>query len=156
MPSRVRQIALPPDARALTTLPRVDYDDAFLVEGAEGLTGEQWARAMLEDAPAAARRVLRSLWLALGVQLGSTRDPRLVFGWEVRHSGTDYALLATHSRFGLAAELLFRPERQTLLFATFVHKQNALGRLAWPGVERLHLPAVRSLLEQARRRVTAR
>jgi hypothetical protein len=38
-------------ARALSTLCHVDYEDAFLVETgpAQDRTGEQWARAILED-----------------------------------------------------------------------------------------------------------
>jgi hypothetical protein len=57
---RVHQVAVPPAARALTTLSHVDYEDAFLVEAGptHGRTGEQWARAMLEDAPIMTRRKL--------------------------------------------------------------------------------------------------
>ena len=41
-----RQIALPEEARALSTLPRIDYEDAFLLDigSARYRTGEQWAR----------------------------------------------------------------------------------------------------------------
>ncbi len=46
-PGAVRQVTLPPAARALSTLSHVDYEDAFLVETgpAQDRTGEQWARA---------------------------------------------------------------------------------------------------------------
>jgi len=45
---RVRQVTLPPAARALSTLSHVDYKDAFLVETgpAPDRTGEQWARVI--------------------------------------------------------------------------------------------------------------
>ncbi len=45
-PFTVRQVTLPPAARALSTLSHVDYEDAFLVETgpAQDRTGEQWAR----------------------------------------------------------------------------------------------------------------
>ncbi len=74
----VRQIAVPPAARTLSTLSRVDYEDGFLVETgpAKGRTGEQWARAMLESLRPETRRALRWGWFGLGVKLGSTRDER--------------------------------------------------------------------------------
>ena len=69
----VRQVPLPPAARALSTLPRVDYEDAFLVETgpAQDRTAEQWARAILEDAPASTRNALSRGWSRLGLRLGS-------------------------------------------------------------------------------------
>src|SRR5215207_7264744 len=80
----VRQVALPPAARLLSTLSRIDYEDAFLVETgpAQDRTGEQWARAILEDAPVIMRSALASGWSALGLQLDSTRSERFVLGWE--------------------------------------------------------------------------
>ena len=53
----VRQVTPPPAARALSTLCHVDYEDAFLVGTgpAQDRTGEQWARAILEDAPVSTR-----------------------------------------------------------------------------------------------------
>jgi hypothetical protein len=52
-PGSVRQVAVPPAARALSTLSHVEYEDAFLIETgpAQDRTGEQWARAILEGAP---------------------------------------------------------------------------------------------------------
>ena len=85
-PGTVRPVAVPPAARTLGTLPHIDYEDAFLVETgpAQDRTGEQWARAILEDAPIIMRRALRWGWFALGLRLGSTRSDRFVLGWEVR------------------------------------------------------------------------
>jgi hypothetical protein len=85
-PGRVHQVAVPPAARTLSTLPHIDHEDAFLVETgpAQDRTGEQWARAILEDAPIIMRRALRWGWFALGLRLGSTRSDRFVLGWEVR------------------------------------------------------------------------
>ena len=82
----VREVPVPASARALSTLPRVDYEDGFLVDTgpAAARTGEQWARAMLEDAPAGTRRALQRGWCALGLRLGSTRSERRVLGWECK------------------------------------------------------------------------
>ena len=154
MNGRVRQVALPPAARALSTLPHVDYEDAFLVETrqAQERTAENWARAILEDAPTIMRSALLWGWFTLGLKLGSTRSDRFVLGWEVRRSTRDFVLLGAGSRVGMPAELLVERRQQTLLFATFVQKQNQIARAVWAGVELVHRPVVRYALEQAGRR----
>ena len=45
------EISLPADARALSTLPRIDYEDAFMVTGVVEHSPRQWARAVIDDAP---------------------------------------------------------------------------------------------------------
>jgi hypothetical protein len=153
---RARQIAVPPDARALSTLSRVDYEDAFLVETglARERTGEQWARAMLEDAPAGTRRTLRSTWLALGLRLGSTRDERRVFGWEVRRNSPDFALLGANSLLGIRAEVLVKREDHSLLCASFLRHGNPIARVVWAGIAPGHRRAVPDLLTRAARRAS--
>jgi hypothetical protein len=147
----VRQVAVPPSARALSTLSRVDYDyeDAFLVKigPAHDRTGEQWARAILKDAPLMTRRALRWGWFALGLKLGSTRSERLVLDWEVRRSAPDFALLHTGSRLGLQGEVLFKRQRRTLLLATFVQLENPIARAVWATVAPGHRQTVRRILE---------
>ena len=44
----VSQISMPQDARALSTLARVDYEDAFAVTVDVEHTAEQWVRAVLK------------------------------------------------------------------------------------------------------------
>ncbi len=148
---RVRQVTLPPAARALSTLSHVDYEDAFLVETgpAQDRTGEQWARAILEDAPMSTRNALSRGWSALGLRLGSTQSDRFVLGWEVRRSTPDVALLGANGRLGLSAELLFERQQHTLLFATFVQLENRIARALWAGIAPRHRQVVRDLLEQA-------
>jgi hypothetical protein len=67
----------------------------------------------------------------------------------VRRSTPDSVLLAARSRLGLSAELVFERRQQTLLFATLVQKENQIARAVWAGVEPVHRPVVRYLLEQA-------
>jgi hypothetical protein len=150
-PSTVRQIDVPSTARALCTLSRVDYEDAFLVEigPVQDRTAEQWARVVLEDAPAIRRSALLRGWSALGLRLGPTRSDGFVLGWEVRRSTPDFALLGASSRVGLPAQLLFKRHQQRLLFATFVQQDNRITRAMWAGVEHVHRPIVRDILEQA-------
>lgn len=150
----VRQVALSRRARELSTLARVDYTDAFLLSTprARERTGEQWARAMLEDAPEATRRKLRYGWFALGVRLGSPQDRRRVLGWAVRQSSPDHALLAAHSLLGMQAEILFKREHGGLLVATIIELNNPFARAVWAGFSPQHRRVVRALLEQTARR----
>jgi hypothetical protein len=148
---KAQQVDVPQEARALSTLPRVDYEDAFVAgtEGAPDLTAEQWARAMLEDAPLATRRALRWTWLALGLRLGPTRSERQVFGWEIRHRSPDLVLLGADAVLGIRAELLFRHQDGTLLCATFLQRRNPIARAVWAAIERGHRRAVPDLLALA-------
>jgi hypothetical protein len=147
----VRQVTLPPAARALSTLCHVDYQDAFLVETgpAQDRTGEQWARAILEDAPKSTRSALSGGWSALGLRLGSTQSDRFVLGWEARRSTPDVALLGASGRLGLSGELLFERQQHTLLFATFAQLDNRIARALWAGIAARHRQVVRDLLDQA-------
>ncbi len=150
----VRQVPVPADARALATISTIDYEDGFVVdiERAEARTPEQWARAILEDAPVRTRSALLSGWSALGLKLGTDQPARRVLGWQIRRSTPEFVLLGADSRVGMPAELLFVPQQRELFFATFVQQSNQLARLAWAGVESVHVRTVRSLLEHGRRR----
>jgi hypothetical protein len=156
--SAVRRVAVPPDARALTTLTRIDYEDAFALEtsAAQDRTAEQWARAVLEDAPAAFRGSLRRGWFVLGLQLGPSRTEGFVFGWELLSAAPDVALLAVRSRIGLRAELVFKREQRRLVLASFVQEQTRLARAATAAVAPVHRRAVRYLLTQAGKRSAER
>jgi hypothetical protein len=65
---RVRQVDVPPSARAMSMLTRIDYADTFLVDvGPSGdRTAEQLAREVLEAAPLAVRTQLLSGWSSIG------------------------------------------------------------------------------------------
>ena len=154
-PGRVRQVAVPPAARALSTLSHVDYEDAFIVDVGPGRarTGEEWARAILEEAPASTRRALRSGWLALGLRLGATRSDRTVLGWQVRRSTGDFALLGAGSRLGLEGEVFVKHRQRTLLAGTFVQLKNPIARAVWAGVAPGHRRVVRHVFDQAGRRI---
>jgi hypothetical protein len=150
-PGRVDQVAMPPAARTLSTLSRIDYEDAFLVEigPVQERTAEQWAGVILEDAPVVIRGTLLSGWSALGLKLDPTRSDGFVLGWAVRSSTPDYALLGAGSRLGLRGELLVKRQQQRLLFATFVQQEHQIARAMWAAVEPVHLRVVRRVLEQA-------
>jgi hypothetical protein len=151
----VQQIPVPTDVRELSTLARIDYADTFLVhtDHPGDRTAEQWARTMIEDAPAGVRTALLSGWTAIGLQLSPWRSDRHVLGWPVRHAAPEYVLLGAESRIGLRGELLFDcRQAQRLMFATFVQQDNQLARAVWARVEPVHVPIVRRVLEQGCRR----
>lgn len=149
----VRQVEVPQSARRLTTLARVDYEDSFLLQvGPDPHSGEDWARATLEDAPADLRKRLRWGWTALGLKRAN--NPAAVLGWDLRHSDGEFALLGAESRIGMPAELLFRPEGDQLRFVTFVEQRNPLAKRLWARIGPRHRRVVPYLLDRARRRST--
>jgi hypothetical protein len=137
---RVRQVTLPPAARALGMLSRVDCEDAFLLETgpAQDRTGDQCARAILEGAPNSTRIGLPSGWSALGLQLGSAQSDRFVLGWEVWRSTPDIALPGASVRLGLCGELRFERLQHTLPFATLVRLENRIASALWARIAPRH------------------
>jgi hypothetical protein len=145
----------PPAARALSTLSRIDYQDSYLVETGVTLdrTAEEFARMVLEGAPAITRGTLRRAWTALGLKLGPDGSERFVLGWEIRRSTPDHVLLGADSRIGMPAELFLERRDDALQFCTFVHHGNPIARAMWAGVEPIHPPTVRRMLEDAAVRI---
>jgi hypothetical protein len=146
---------VPGRARSLATIPRIDYADTFLLDisSVADRTPEQWARAVLEGAPAAVRNQCRLAWTAIGLKLDTSHSGRPILGWQVRAETPGYVLLGAESRIGMPAELLFKCERDTLLFATFVQHRNPLARMVWAAIEPAHAPTVRYILEHGRERI---
>ncbi len=147
----VSQVDVPPDVRALSTLNRVDYEDAFLVDTphAHDRSAEGWARAILEDAPIKTRSTLVSGWTSLGLQLGSLRSPEHVLGWKIRRSTPEFLLLGCDSRVGMPAELVLRRDESGVLIATLIQQDNPAVRAAWVGVGPVHRQVVPRILERA-------
>lgn len=116
-------------------------------------SAEQWARAILEDAPVNVRLRLLSAWSAIGLKVSLAASDRVVLGWDIRVCDGDFILLGADSRIGMPGELLLRREQHGLLFATFVRHDNAGARALWATIETAHVRTVSSLLEQASRRV---
>jgi hypothetical protein len=151
----VRQVAVPSAARALITLSRTDYADAFRLDTgqAQHRTAVQWARAILEDASSPLPTKLLLGWKMIGLALVETRERRAVHGWEIRTSTPEFVLLGAESRLGMHGQLLFKCEGDALLFATFVQHDNHAARAVWAAVQRKHLRTVGNLLEDASQRL---
>jgi hypothetical protein len=155
--SAVRQITPDADTRSASTLDRIDYTDAFVVDvdAPRGRRAEEWMRVILEDAPASMRLRLLSAWSAIGLKVSLPGAERSVLGWRIRASDTDFVLLGADSRIGMPGELLLRRRETGLLFATFVQQDNSIARGLWASIESAHVRTVRSILEMASRRVAA-
>ncbi len=153
MTAEVRQVDPPSYVRALSTLVRVDYCDAFIfdVGSARDESAEDLIREVLEGAPLAVRTQLLSGWSAIGLKLGSASDG--VLGWHVRQSVPDHVLLGAESRIGMPGELLLKKHDGALLFATFVAQRNLLARAVWAVTEPVHVRVVRDILTQASQRL---
>jgi len=145
----VSEIWLPAEARALSTLSRIDYVDAFTVTGAAARTPQQWLSATVQEAPRRVRRRLVLGWTALGLKLGPPWSPNRVLGWKVEHSDPAFVLLVADSWLGFRGQLLFRGEPDGLLFATFVEQTNPGARALWGVITPHHRRVVRSLLAHA-------
>src|SRR6185312_11545368 len=129
MTDEVRQIAVPSSARALSTLPCIDYCDAFLfdVGSRRDESAEDLIRDVLEGAALTVRTQLLSGWSTIGLKVSSGSEGS-VLGWDVRRSMPDHVLLGADSRIGMPGELLLKKEDGALLFATFVAQRNLIAR----------------------------
>jgi hypothetical protein len=155
MDQLVRRIEVPGSVRGLSMLARADYADAFVLDvgPAAGHSGEEWARSAIEESPATVRLILRLGWATIGLELGAGGAPGGVFGWSLLHGDDDFALLGVDSRIGMPAEILFRPEGDTLLLCTFVEQRTPLAKAVWTATAPLHREIVPRLLAAARRRL---
>lgn len=152
---RVTEISVPPDARELSTLPRIDYEDAFAVTAPDRRSPGQWISAVLRDAPPHVRRRLVLGWTALGLRLGPPWSSNRVLGWKVQHSDPQFVLLAADSWLGLRGQLLFRSEPDGLLFATFIQLKGPVARALWAAITPHHRHVVGALLTHSARRAAS-
>jgi hypothetical protein len=150
----VRQVEPPPSARALTTLPRVDYCDAFRFDAGSSrdMSAEESIREIVEGARPAVRAQLRSGWLSIGLKVGIASE-HSVLGWQVLRSVPGHVLLGAESRIGMPAQLLLKKEDGALLFGTFVAQHNLAARAVWAVVEPVHVRVVCDILNEASRRL---
>ena len=148
---RARQVPVPPEVRALSSLAPVDYEDAFVIEiaTAQEWTAEQWAREILEGTPLRLRATLVASWLALGLKLGSPWSARNLLGWPVRRSTPDVVLLGAGSWIGMPGEIYLKREERALYLGTFVRHENRLARELWARVTPGHQRTVRHVLDRA-------
>ena len=113
-----------------------DYIDLF-VAGTHtfGASAEDWARAAVEGAPAAGRFLA---WrVACALRLEREGLPGTIGGWRVVDRGEEWIRVEARSWF-MTANMVFRVERERVLFATIVRYDHPAGRAIWGGVSTVH------------------
>ena len=148
MTHEARQVPLPPNARALCSLPRIDYEDCFVVEtdDAMELSAEEWARRILEGAPTRFKVSAPATWLALGLKHGLPWSDDNILGWPIRRSEPDFVVLGAQSRTGMPAELLVKRDKSSVLIATLIQHRGPVMKRVWSFVEGPHQRIVPALL----------
>ncbi len=150
MTDHAKQVPLPPAARALCSLPRIDYEDCFVVQTdhAMELSAEDWARRILEGAPARFKVAAPATWFALGLKHGFPWSGNNILGWPVRRAEPGFVLLGARSRTGMPAELLIKREKDSVLLATLIQQKGPVMKRVWSLVEGPHQRVVPALLSR--------
>ncbi|TDC04815.1 DUF2867 domain-containing protein [Nonomuraea longispora] len=127
-----------------------DYEDAFEVTISETRSPEQWARAVLQDAPPPVRWFLLLGWRAfLGLRLRRPlSSAHHILGWHV--AAFDSATI----RLGLSsplmnAHLLFRVSDDALTLTTDIAYLRRTGWMVWVLVAPVHRRMIPYLLMRA-------
>lgn len=137
-------------ARALLSLPSVDYADRFVLTTEVDATPERWTRAMFGDEPSVAEQVI---WRGvLGLRLRRGRSAETVGGWRIGRRGPDWIRLETDSWF-LAANMVVQTGDGQVSWTTALHYAAPLASLVWPPASALHRRLVPGVLRSAARRL---
>jgi hypothetical protein len=149
-PTVVQQNDIPGWIRGLVTDP--DYVDLFAapVPDATNISPERWARAAIEEAPAAGRFLA---WRVLcGLRLERQHSPTYIAGWKIADRGDNWIKLEASSSL-MTANMTFQVEEGLVSFATFIRYDRPIARLVWTPVSAIHRAVAPGFLHAAVRRV---
>jgi hypothetical protein len=140
---------VPEAVRALTTLAEPDYVDLFTVTTPQATdnSAEEWARAVLEQAPLA-RRNARMLWRLIGLRLGPPHSPDHVQGWKIAERGDNWLRIETASWYLTAQAVCLVNEDQVSLSLSLRY-DRPIAAFVWARVSGPHQRAVPVMLHQA-------
>jgi hypothetical protein len=144
-------VAVQPPALGSFDTDGANYAVGFAIEVPSGdeRSTEQWARAILEDAPVVLRVFIVAGWrFVLGLRLGPRHSPDHVLGWKVTARLPGETVLESRSAF-MTARLVFHRDGTHLVWATFVHYSRPIAGLIWPPVSLLHRRIVPYALRRA-------
>jgi hypothetical protein len=143
---------IPESARALSSLPDMDYADQFTISTDADATPEQWARAMFGDVPSVAELLI---WRGLlGLRLRPGRSSATVAGWRIGDRGDDWIRLEAASWF-LTGNLVVQTANGRVSLGTFLHYDRRLGHGVWPPLSAIHRRLVPGVLRDAVARIRA-
>jgi hypothetical protein len=137
---------------SLHTLASPDYADlsTATTNGTAEKSAEQWARAILEDAPLARRYAFFPWRVLLGLRLGPRHSPDHVHGWKIADRGENWLRIEAASWF-LTAHGVFRVDDGQVSVAWFGGYDRLPAALVWPPLSLGHRRAMRAILRQALR-----
>ena len=140
---------VPQTIRSLGSISKPDYVDLFTVRtaGATHGSAEQWARAILEEAPLS-RRNARVLWRSMGLRLGPRGSPEHIQGWEIAARGDNWLLAETGSWY-LTAQAVCAVEPDQVSISLSLHYDRPVAAFVWRLIEGQHQKAVPVMLRQA-------
>ena len=152
-PRRVQRVEVPESIADSFARSTANYAVAFALatDTAKSGTPVQWARAVLEDAPAALRWCMVFAWRRiLGLKLGPLSSDECVLGWPI--SAGDLVpgstALVAQSRH-LRASHTISVDGSTVTWVTLVHCSNMAARLLWALTRPIHHLTLRFLLGRA-------
>jgi hypothetical protein len=148
-PTIVQHREIPEVIRSLTTMASPDYVDLFTATTTESIdrSAEQWARAVLEQAPLA-RRNARVLWRLMGLRLGPRHSPDYVQGWKITARGDNWIRVETASWY-MAAQAVCLIEEGEVSISLSLRYDQPVAHLIWAFVSGPHQRAVPVMLSQA-------
>ena len=140
---------VPEAVRGLTTLAEPDYVDLFTVTTpmATDHCAEEWARAVLEQAPVA-RDNARRLWRLIGLRLGPPQSPDHVQGWRIAARGDNWLRVETASWY-LTAQAVCLVDQAQVSLSLSLRYDRPPAALVWAFVSGPHQRAVPVMLGQA-------
>ncbi|MGH3517461.1 MAG: DUF2867 domain-containing protein [Haloechinothrix sp.] len=126
---QVTQVPIPPRARELAGLRRVDYADAFAIDVEAQHSPAEWIRVAAAASPAVFTAV-RLAHQALGLHLEPTGAPDHPIGWDVLHDEAEEAVLGNHGVLGVPRIVGLTPPGQ-IVVATLIQFNGLAGRALW-------------------------
>jgi hypothetical protein len=142
------QLPVPESVSAMAVLDRCGYEDAFAVAVAGGRTPGEWARLIVESAPALLLRFIRfAQHYVLGLQLGPA-DPAHPLGWRIVREDAQAVVLAAEGPGG-AARIVGTTSPGLVIVTTQARFDGGRARALWPLIAPLHRRIARYLLDRA-------
>ena len=147
--SVVRAEDAPAPIRAVAAMPDADYVDVSVlrVDDADNWSPDEWARAVLESAPAARRFAFIPWRVLLGLRLGPWPSPDHVHGWRVAARGDDWVRIEAASWL-MTCHAVARVEQHRVEVALLVRYDHPLAALWWPAISVAHRLAMPVILRQ--------
>ena len=123
-PTIVQHREIPEVIRSLSTFASPNYVDLFTATTTAAIdrSPEQWARAVLEQAPLA-RRNARVLWRLMGLRLGPRHSLDHVQGWTITARGDNWIRVETASWYMAAQAVCLVEEGQVSISLSLRYDQ---------------------------------